>query len=170
MALNILCHFRNLLHVSDIAKCKGISLNKFVVLNLVEELVMYVFPREEPTQSNHRLWEEAIARLCNGSLSLPYTLGQYVQPPHHPLNWFTTHLSEALYRVQKDPPNTLYNVYHLREDRVSTQHGQQYKWTGLATRTYPGIHYASVTMRSPIVAVLHSQAPFPPHPPSPTTL
>jgi hypothetical protein len=31
------------------------------------------------------------------------------------------------------------------------------------------MHYASVTMRSPAVAVLHSQAPFPSWPPSPTT-
>ncbi len=34
---------------------------------------------------------------------------------------------------------------------------------------HPGTHYASVTMRNPTVAVLHSQAPFPSRPPSPTT-
>ncbi len=131
---------------------------------------MHVFPHKEPTQSNHRLWEEVIARLCNGSSSLPYLLGRYVRPPHLPLNWFTTHLSEALYRVQEDAPDTLYDVYHLWEGHVSTRHGRQYKWTGLATGTHPGTHYASVTMRSPIVAVLHSHAPFPSHPPSHTTL
>jgi hypothetical protein len=33
MALNIVRRFRNLLHDSDIAKCDGVSLNKFVVLD-----------------------------------------------------------------------------------------------------------------------------------------
>jgi hypothetical protein len=75
-ALNIVRRFCNLLHVLDIAKCDGVSLDEFVVSDLAEELIMHIFPRKEPTQTNHRLWNEAITRLCNGSPSLPYMLGQ----------------------------------------------------------------------------------------------
>jgi hypothetical protein len=130
---------------------------------------MHVFPRKEQTQSDHRLWNKAITRLCNGSPSLPYTLCRYVHPPHLPHTWFTNDLSEALYRIREDSPNPSYDVYHLQEDRMSTQYGRQYKWTGFAIGAHPGTHYASVTMRSPTVAVLYSQAPFPSRPPSPTT-
>jgi hypothetical protein len=74
-AVNILVqHFHNLLHISDIAKCDGHTLDKFVISDFVEELVSQVFPREEPTLADLWSWNE-ITKLCSGSTSLPYTLG-----------------------------------------------------------------------------------------------
>jgi hypothetical protein len=160
-ALNIVRRFQNLLHVSDIVKCDGVTLDKFVVLDSTEESVLHVFPHKEPTQSDHRLWYKAINRLCSGSSSLPYTLGQYVHLPHLPCTWFTTDLSEVLYRVREEEPSPSHYFYHLQDGRVSTRYGQQCDWRGLKTGTHPCTHYASVTLRSTLVAVLHSQAPFP---------
>ncbi len=101
LALNIVWRFRNLLHVSDIAKCDGHTLDEFVVSDFAEELVHHVFPREEPTWADLQVWNKAISRLCSGSTSLPYTLGPYVHHPHLPQMWFTTATSETLFRVQE---------------------------------------------------------------------
>jgi hypothetical protein len=43
MALNIVCLFCNLLHLSDISKCDGSTLDKFVISDSAESLVLHVF-------------------------------------------------------------------------------------------------------------------------------
>jgi hypothetical protein len=53
-ALNIVRRFCNLLHISDIAKYDGRTLDKFEISDCAEELVSYIFPREEPTLAD--LW------------------------------------------------------------------------------------------------------------------
>jgi hypothetical protein len=49
VALNIVCLFCNLLHLSDISKCDGFTLNKFVISNSAESLVLHAFPWEQPS-------------------------------------------------------------------------------------------------------------------------
>jgi hypothetical protein len=48
-APNIVWCYRNLLHVSNISKCNGITLNKFVILDMVEASIHHTFPRKEPS-------------------------------------------------------------------------------------------------------------------------
>jgi hypothetical protein len=57
VALNIVWHFCNLLHVSDIVKCNGVTLDEFVVSNSTEVSVSHVFSCKEPTAADFRLWE-----------------------------------------------------------------------------------------------------------------
>jgi hypothetical protein len=59
-AQNIVRRHPNLLHLSDILKCDGITLDKFVISNYAERLQKHVFPREEPTASDLSLWRDAI--------------------------------------------------------------------------------------------------------------
>jgi hypothetical protein len=54
-----------------------------------------------------------------------------------------------------------YNTHHLQEQRVGTQHGQQYKWGGTKDEMHPGTHYASVMFKSVPRAILHSYAAIP---------
>ncbi len=79
-ALNVVC----LLYVSNISKCDRIMLNKFVILDMAETSIHYNFPCENPTHSDFCLWKDAIARLCSGSMNLPYTLGKFLHHPHLP--------------------------------------------------------------------------------------
>ena len=81
-ALNMVQCYRNLLHISDIVKCDGATLDEFVVSDGVEESLSYTFPHEEPISSDFRRWEEAMKRLCNGTAKIPYQLGKYLRPPH----------------------------------------------------------------------------------------
>ena len=78
LALNIVRHYRNLLHLSDISKCDGVTLDEYNVSDCLETSALHVFPREEPTSSNHHLWGEAISRLCSGTTTLPTSLGPFV--------------------------------------------------------------------------------------------
>ena len=98
-ALNTVRRYRNLLHISDIVKCDGATLDEFVVSDGVEESLFLTFPHEEPMNSDFWLWEEAIKRLCHGTTKIPYQLGKYLEPPHLPRPWFTTTESEVIYRV-----------------------------------------------------------------------
>jgi hypothetical protein len=83
-SLNIVRQFRNLLHISDITKCDGVTLDEFCISTSSEESALHVFPCEEPTHSDFCLWTMAINRLCSGTTSLRYTLGQHVRIPHLP--------------------------------------------------------------------------------------
>ena len=160
-ALNIIRRFRNLLHVSDLVQCDGVTLDEFVISDSTEQSVLHTFPREEPSRSDHRLWGSAIASLFNGSSHLPYTLGRYVSSPHLPRTWFTTNQLDFLYRVSEQGSSSAFDVYVLQEDRVSTRRGRRYVWIGKEQGQHPGTQYASVTMRCPQIAVLHSHSPFP---------
>jgi hypothetical protein len=117
-ALNIVRRFCNLLHVSDIAKCDGHTLNKFVISDCAEELVSHVFPREEPTLADVQAWNKGITRLCSSSISLIYIVGQYVHRPHLPHLWFTMEIPRTLCRVREDMCGPSYNTYHLQEQQV----------------------------------------------------
>jgi hypothetical protein len=87
--LNIVRCFRNLLHLSDIAKCDGMTLDEFIM----SDYAKFDGPRgpcEEPMPSNFRLWQSTIRRLCSGTNSLLVVMGQYICPPHIACRWFTT--------------------------------------------------------------------------------
>jgi hypothetical protein len=106
-ALNIICLFPNLLHLSDISKCDSSTLDKFVISNSPESLVLHVFPREQPSPSDFHLWKEAIGHLCSGTAILLYTLGRHICLPHLLVLWFTTTDYAHLYHVCE---NT-YDIY-----------------------------------------------------------
>ncbi len=55
LALNIVRHYRNLLHLSDISKCDGVTLDEYIVSDCAEIPALHEFPCEEPTPSDHRL-------------------------------------------------------------------------------------------------------------------
>ncbi len=69
--LNIVRRYWNLLHLSDISKCDGKSLDTFVLSDMAETSVQYTFPQEEPASKDFTLWKEAINLLCSGSTILP---------------------------------------------------------------------------------------------------
>ena len=60
VALNIVCRFRNLFHVSDIVKCDGHTIDEFIVSGSAETSTSLVLLREEPTNADCQLWKEAI--------------------------------------------------------------------------------------------------------------
>ncbi len=64
LALNIVRHYHNLLHLSDISKCDGVTLGEYILSDCLEISALHVFPRKEHTPSDHRLWREAISWLC----------------------------------------------------------------------------------------------------------
>jgi hypothetical protein len=99
LALNIVCHYCNLLHLSDISKCDGVTLDEYIVLDCLEISALHVFLRGEPTPSNHRLWREAISWLCSGTTTLPTSLGPFVRFPHIHCQWFTNEEADTLYLV-----------------------------------------------------------------------
>ena len=127
VALNTVRCCRNLIHISDIVKCNGRTLDEFVVSKTTEESTQYIFPREEPTGSDYRLWKEAINSLFHGTATLPYTLGGFCCPPHLPWIWFTTTtiFSEELYRVGENSLIPSYDIYRRSIGGASTRHGRR---------------------------------------------
>jgi hypothetical protein len=143
-------------------------LDEFCISTSSEESTLHVFPCEEPTHSDFCLWTMAINRLCSGTTSLLYSLGQHVQIPHLPCTWFTTESTNAVYRARDEEPSPSYNIYHLQERGAGTRHGGKYDWEETISRLHPGTHYASITMSSLSCVVMHSKALFP-SPPTPPT-
>jgi hypothetical protein len=97
-SLNIVQRCRNLIHVSDIIKCDGKTLDEFITSDLIEVSEAHTFPWEQPTKSDFRLWNKAMIKLCSGSTSLLYILGNFLRKPHLPWSWYTTAEADCLYR------------------------------------------------------------------------
>jgi hypothetical protein len=159
--LNIVRCFRNLLHVSDIVHCDGLTVDEFALSEDAEVSPKYTFPREQLTTSDFKLWKEALNCLCLGTTRLPYTLGRYLHHPHLPCQWYTNESAKALFYVDGGMAHPEYEVYLLRPGTVGTCHGWKYDWYLGKTGIYPGTHFASVSMISPTCAEMHLGAPFP---------
>ncbi len=54
VSLNIVCRFQNLLHVSNIVKCRR-TINEFVTSEYLEVSIHHTFPQEEPTPADFRM-------------------------------------------------------------------------------------------------------------------
>jgi hypothetical protein len=117
LALNIVCHYRNLLHLSDISQCDGVTLDEYIVSDCLEISALHMFPRKESMPSNHRLWREAFSWLCSGTTTLPTSLGPFVHFLHIHCQWFTNEEADILYLVgdKSSPPR--FDTYHKQSGR-----------------------------------------------------
>ena len=167
-SLNIVRHYRNLFHLSDISKCDGVTLDEFSVSDFSEKSTHHVFPQEQPTRSDFCLWKDAISRLCSGTSILPCHLGPFLCLPHIACEWFTDASGETLYRVAAGILIPRYECYVGRQG-LSTRHGRKYDWVSTGDGENPGLYFASVTMISATTAILHSRAKLPCAPPPPLT-
>ncbi len=159
LAVNIVRHYCNLLHLSDISKCDEVTVDEYFVSDCLEISALHVFPRKEHTPSDHRLWREAISWLCSGTTTLPTSLDPFVCFPHIHCQWFTNEEADTLYLVgdKSSPPR--FDTYHRRSG-CSTQYGRKYYWVSTESGTHAGTHFASVTMCRERVEILHSVAAF----------
>jgi hypothetical protein len=158
--LNVVCGFQNLLHVSDIVKCNGCTIDEFATSEFLEVSIHHTFPREEPTPAYFRMWRDAIHRLCNGTTRLPYKLGHFLRQPHLPTMWFTDSTASRLFRSNTSTETKEYELYLRCKDGMRTRHGAQYLWSGTFPGEHGGTHHGSVTMTSNERAVLHSRTPI----------
>jgi hypothetical protein len=55
VSLNIVCRFQNLLHVSNIVKCDGCTIDEFVTSEYLEVSIHHTFPREEQIPADFRM-------------------------------------------------------------------------------------------------------------------
>ncbi len=109
-SLNIVRRCRNLIHVLDIIKCDEKTLDEFITSDLIEVSEAHTFPREQPTESDFRLWNKAMIKLCSGSTSLPYILGNFLSKPYLPWSWYTTAEADCLYHesLVSSPSHDIY--------------------------------------------------------------
>jgi hypothetical protein len=157
-----------LIHVLDIIKCDGKTLDEFITSDSIEVSEAHTFPWEQPTKSDFWLWNKAMIILCSGSTSSPYILGNFLRKPHLPWSWYTTAEADCLYRENLVSPPS-HNIYRRRRRGVGTRYGKKYDWV----RTEPGGHtgnfYASITMSNVTCAILHLTAKVPEELPSPAS-
>jgi hypothetical protein len=160
VSLNIVCRFQNLLHVSNIMKCNGCTINDFVTSEYSEVSIHHTFPREEPTPADFRMWRDAFHQLCNGTTRLPYTLGHFLRQPHLPTVWYIDSTASRLFRSNISTGTKKYELYLRCEDGMRTRHRAQYLWSCTVPGVQGGTHHGSVTMTSNERAVLHLRTPI----------
>jgi hypothetical protein len=167
-SLNIVRRCRNLIHVSDIVKCNGKTLDEFITSDSTELSEAHIFPREQPTESDFRLWNEAMIKLCLGTNSLPYILGNYLRKPHLPWRWYTNENADCLY-CESSGSTLSHTIYRRQGTGVGTRFGKKYDWLRAEPGRHTGNCYASVTMSNATCAILHSAAKVPVEVPSPSS-
>jgi hypothetical protein len=155
VSLNIVRQFLNILHLSDISKYDGTTLDEFAVLDQSELSIWYVFPQEEPMATDLRIWKDAVRGLCSRTTMLLNQLGLYIHPPHLPVSWYTTEDTRQLYRVGDNPATPSCCTYNIRQDR-GNRHGSKYDWASCKVGNHPVTHYASVVMYNEICAIMYS--------------
>ena len=140
-ALNVVRRHRNLLHLSDILKSDGRTLDEFVVSDYTEISRDHVFPREEPTPADYRLWEIAIDRLCSGTSNIPIALGLHLRHPHILCRWFTTQEGAELYQTEggcrKRRTVPMSGLWVLRHDTVAGTRMSHFGRGGIKVPTLP---------------------------------
>jgi hypothetical protein len=159
-ALNIVQRFRNLLHLSDIVKCDGQTLDEFITSEPSEISGAHTFSQEHPTEADFWLWNIAMDKLCSGTTSLQYALGCFLRKPHLTWSWFTTADADFLYQESQTIPSS-YNIYRCQRTGIGTRYGKKYDWIRTALGVWPGAFYASATMRDETCAILHSTSRVP---------
>ncbi len=60
ISLNTMRKFQNLLHLLDVSKCNGVTLDDFVISDHTENFYLQIFPQEDPTPTDFWMWKEAI--------------------------------------------------------------------------------------------------------------
>ena len=73
---------KKVLHVSDIVKCDGETIDKGWLGNSVVGESTHMFPLEKPTRADVRLWDEAIMRICLPTFKFTRVLGPYLRLGH----------------------------------------------------------------------------------------
>ncbi len=169
VSLKIVRWCRNILHLSDISKCDGTTLDKFTVSDYSELSSWYVFPREEPRATDFRIWKDAVRCLCSGTTMLSTRLGLYIHPPHLPVSWYTMEDKRQLYRVGNNPATPSYCTYNIQQG-CGTRHESKYDWASYEVCNHPGMQCASVVMYDAICAIMHSNTPMVKPIPLPATL
>ena len=122
---------KKVLHVLDLVKCNGETIDKGLVEKLVDGESTHTFPLEKPTRANVRLWDEAITRICLPTFKLARALGPYLCLGHRYQHWFRSEDGLCLYYHHKGSPVEEYDEYLRDDDSYATQHGQRYRWVGL---------------------------------------
>jgi hypothetical protein len=152
----------------NIIKCDGKTLDEYFTLDSTEVSKAHTFWWEQPTESDFRLWNDAMIKLCSGTTSLPYILGNFLRKLHLPWSWYTT--AEADYLYHKSLASLpSHDIYRRWRTGVRTRYGKKYDWVRTDPGGHPGNFYASITMSNETCAILHLTAMVPEELPSPAS-
>ena len=80
-ALNIIKHFKGVVHLSDILLCDSKTVDP-AMLQFWPGQSRYVFPYQQPRQDDWKLWLQSIQDVTSAQHTLQAPLGWYLHPPH----------------------------------------------------------------------------------------
>ena len=125
---------KKVLHVSDIVKCDGETIDKGLLGNSVGGESTHTFPLEKPTRADVRLWDEAITRIYLPTFKLAWALGPYLRLGHQYQHWSRSEDGLCLYYRDEGSPVEEYDGYLRDDNGHAIRHGQCYRWVGLVEK------------------------------------
>ena len=158
-----------LLHISDILKCDGITIDRAILGDTKGGGSKHIFPRERPIRTDFRLWDEAVERLGGPAWKLVQGVGRYIRPVHRYQHWFVSEDRLKLWYRHEGGPIKVYDEYNKDARGHNARSGQQYTWAREVEDDPPQHVYASVAYEEGTQVVsLHSYCaiPRPPRQPS----
>lgn len=155
-SLNTVRKFLNLLHLSDLTACDGSTIDQSVYLETAVKSQKRIFPRENPTSSDFKLWKDAIGSLTSGEGRITPPLGDYVVEPHLAMDWAVSEDKSVLHRKRDHFTEEMHDVFEPLGAGVRIRHGTRYVWTKSEQGVSGLTHYASVTHEGEDIVKLHS--------------
>jgi hypothetical protein len=110
--LNVVRHYKKVIHLSCIVLCNGQTINKECLLPCVDVSNHHKVPLQQPTRSDFTLWATAIKRISSKFLVLPVPLSKYISSPYYDFIWTTNTDRSSLYLRIITDGITRYIAYH----------------------------------------------------------
>ena len=122
------------------------------------------FPKEQPTDTDFKIWNQTIRRLTSPTLTLSPPLGRFLRAcPEY--NTWQTNMAHA-YVVQQNKDKS-YDVYYPTHQHAHTRGHNYFEYHHTTTHQPPCTLTASVIPRSTHKVALHSTCSLKPHPHTP---
>ena len=104
---------KTLLHLSEMIKCNGVSVEEGFLGDAISMSRKYIFPLEKPTSADFTLWDEAVQNISSPGLILLPCLGKYLQKGHLHSHWFLSEENIQLFLLE--PSNVAKEKYDVHE-------------------------------------------------------
>ena len=161
-------HFKGVVRVSDIISCDVRTVEPFILDDTSANYLSYTFPYQKPTRGDFTFWKDCIRSMISASFTLPAALGIFISEGYLTRCWVTTADQDELYFCYGECGDDFFDIYARNHSRPDTRYGRQFEYLEQKAGRPTYTHYASIRDVNPSAVGLHSYAPLPTAPPTPT--
>lgn len=155
VSINRARKFFQVYFLSQVVNCDGSTVNPNQLQGGYHIKSRMVFPTEQPTPQDYKIWREAVQRLTSPKLRLSPSLGKHVRLPYDETYWLTNESRDFL--LQKTA-EVVTHYYLPRDGQYRTRGRKSYHIAPLPPTLPTTTHVATIKQLTPTSVTVHSQS------------